>query len=178
MKKGLSANTLRLMIPVVSLAVLLVAVFWLQPRAMSYMGMNLLFNLAVPIALATIAQMLIIAVNDLDLSIEERFARCQPQPAHEFQSAKAPSVFTGLEGMDRLRVDPGRRCMQVWHRRQKGKHQSRAKRRRSLHHSRHHPARRWPRAPRPPPFSAKRAASCSVIAPASSSASTMVTALR
>lgn len=78
MKKGLSANTLRLMIPVVSLAVLLVAVFWLQPRAMSYMGMNLLFNLAVPIALATIAQMLIIAVNDLDLSIGTfvSFAAC------------------------------------------------------------------------------------------------------
>ena len=78
MKKGLSANTLRLMIPVVSLAVLLMAVFWLQPRAMSYMGMNLLFNLAVPIALATIAQMLIIAVNDLDLSIGTfvSFAAC------------------------------------------------------------------------------------------------------
>jgi len=44
-------------------------VFWLQPRAMSYLGLNLLFNLAVPIALATIAQMLIISVNDLDLSI-------------------------------------------------------------------------------------------------------------
>ena len=48
---------------------LLLAVFWLQPRTMSYLGLNLLFNLAVPIALATIAQMLIIAVNDLDLSI-------------------------------------------------------------------------------------------------------------
>ncbi len=36
---------------------------------MSYLGLNLLFNLAVPIALATIAQMLVIAINDLDLSI-------------------------------------------------------------------------------------------------------------
>jgi ribose transport system permease protein len=36
---------------------------------MSYTGLNLLFNLAVPIALATIAQMLIMAVNDLDLSM-------------------------------------------------------------------------------------------------------------
>jgi ribose transport system permease protein len=44
-------------------------VFWLQPRAMSYTGLNLLFNLAVPIALATIAQMLIMMVNDLDLSM-------------------------------------------------------------------------------------------------------------
>jgi ribose transport system permease protein len=49
--------------------VLLAAVFYLQPRAMSYFGLNLLFNLAVPIALATIAQMMIIMVNDIDLSI-------------------------------------------------------------------------------------------------------------
>ncbi|SCY93989.1 ABC transporter permease [Paracoccus tibetensis] len=59
----------RLMLPVVSLAVLLAATFWLQPRAMSYFGLNLLFNLAVPIALATIAQMMIIMVNDIDLSL-------------------------------------------------------------------------------------------------------------
>jgi ribose transport system permease protein len=53
-------------------------VFYLQPRAMSYNGLNLLFNLAVPIALATIAQMMIIAVNDLDLSIGTyvSFAAC------------------------------------------------------------------------------------------------------
>ena len=65
----LSADTLRLVVPVLSLALLLAGVFYLQPRAMSYMGLNLLFNLAVPIALATIAQMVIMAVNDLDLSI-------------------------------------------------------------------------------------------------------------
>lgn len=59
----------RLALPVLSLAVLIVAVFWLQPRAMSYIGINLLFNLAVPIALATVAQMIIIMVNDIDLSM-------------------------------------------------------------------------------------------------------------
>jgi ribose transport system permease protein len=59
----------RILLPVLSLAVLLAAVFYLQPRAMSYFGLNLLFNLAVPIALATIAQMMIIMVNDIDLSI-------------------------------------------------------------------------------------------------------------
>lgn len=62
-------DTLRLLVPLLSFAALLAAVFWLQPRAMSYVGLHLLFNLAVPIALATIAQMLIIAVNDLDLAI-------------------------------------------------------------------------------------------------------------
>ena len=65
----ISADTLRLVIPALSLTVLLAAVFWLQPRAMSYIGLNLLFNLAVPIALATIAQMLVMSVNDLDLSM-------------------------------------------------------------------------------------------------------------
>lgn len=59
----------RVLLPVLSLAVLLAAVFWLQPRAMSYFGVNLLFNLAVPIALATVAQMLVIMVEDIDLSI-------------------------------------------------------------------------------------------------------------
>lgn len=65
----LSSDTIRLIVPALSLSVLLIAVFWLQPRAMSYIGLNLLFNLAVPIALATIAQMLIMAVNNLDLSM-------------------------------------------------------------------------------------------------------------
>jgi len=65
----ISTDTLRLAVPVASLLLLLAGVFYLQPRAMSYNGLNLLFNLAVPIALATIAQMLIMAVNDLDLSM-------------------------------------------------------------------------------------------------------------
>lgn len=65
----ISSDTLRLIVPVASLLLLLAGVFYLQPRAMSYTGLNLLFNLAVPIALATIAQMLIMAVNDLDLSM-------------------------------------------------------------------------------------------------------------
>ncbi|RUT34423.1 ABC transporter permease [Arsenicitalea aurantiaca] len=69
MRGFLSADRIRMLVPAASLTVLLIAVFWLQPRAMSYTGLNLLFNLAVPIALATIAQMLIMMVNDLDLSI-------------------------------------------------------------------------------------------------------------
>lgn len=63
------ADMLRVFVPALSLAALLAAVFYLQPRTMSYMGLNLLFNMAVPIALATLAQMLIMAVNDLDLSM-------------------------------------------------------------------------------------------------------------
>ncbi len=65
----ISARHLRSILPAASLAVLLAAIFWLQPRTMSYFGLNLLLNLAVPIALATIAQMFLLCVNDLDLSI-------------------------------------------------------------------------------------------------------------
>ena len=57
----------RCALPALSLAALLAAIFWLQPRAMSYVGLNLMLNLGVPIALATIAQMCVITVNDLDL---------------------------------------------------------------------------------------------------------------
>lgn len=64
-----SARTLRNLLPAMSLAVVLAAVFWLQPRTMSYFGLNLMLNLAVPIAFATIAQMCVITVNDLDLGI-------------------------------------------------------------------------------------------------------------
>ncbi|CAN0602050.1 unnamed protein product, partial [Ectocarpus sp. 12 AP-2014] len=69
MSRLLTPNALRTLLPVLSLAALLCAIFYLQPRTMSYFGLNLLLNLAVPIALATIAQMFILCVNDLDLSI-------------------------------------------------------------------------------------------------------------
>lgn len=69
MEMLVAPRTLRALLPAVSLAALLIAIFWLQPRTMSYMGLNLLLNLAIPIALATIAQMFILTVNDLDLSI-------------------------------------------------------------------------------------------------------------
>lgn len=64
-----SPKFLRAALPGASFAVLLAAIFYVQPRAMSYFGLNLMLQYAVPIALATIAQMFIITVNDLDLSI-------------------------------------------------------------------------------------------------------------
>lgn len=69
MRALVSPRVLRGLLPPLSLAALLIAIFWLQPRTMSYFGLNLLLNLAVPIALATIAQMFILCVNELDLSI-------------------------------------------------------------------------------------------------------------
>ena len=60
---------LRAALPFMSLGLVLVATFYVQPRTMSYFGLNLMLQYAVPIALATIAQMFVITVNDLDLSI-------------------------------------------------------------------------------------------------------------
>ncbi|TIV92088.1 MAG: ABC transporter permease, partial [Mesorhizobium sp.] len=63
------ARLLRGLLPALSLALVLMAIAWLNPRAISYFGFNLMLNLAIPIALATIAQMFVIAGNELDLSI-------------------------------------------------------------------------------------------------------------
>jgi ribose transport system permease protein len=67
--QALIARHIRIALPALSLTVLLLAVFYMQPRAMSYVGLNLLLNLALPIAFATIAQMFVITINELDLSI-------------------------------------------------------------------------------------------------------------
>jgi len=64
-----SPRVMRALLPAMSMTILLVAIFVVQPRAMSYFGLNLMLNLALPIAFATIAQMFVITVNDLDLSI-------------------------------------------------------------------------------------------------------------
>jgi ribose transport system permease protein len=59
----------RALLPAFSLLVVLGGIAWLNPRAISYFGFNLMLNLAIPIVLATLAQMFVIAGNDLDLSI-------------------------------------------------------------------------------------------------------------
>jgi ribose transport system permease protein len=59
----------RRLLPAFSLLLVLAAIAYLNPRAISYLGFNLMLNLAIPIILATLAQMFIIAGNDLDLSI-------------------------------------------------------------------------------------------------------------
>jgi ribose transport system permease protein len=63
------AGWLRASLPAAALLLLLAAIFWLQPRAMSYVGLSLLLNLSIPIVFVTLAQMLILTVGDLDLSI-------------------------------------------------------------------------------------------------------------
>jgi ribose transport system permease protein len=60
---------LRRALPALSLVLVVLAIAWLNPRAISYFGLNLMLNLAVPVALATVAQMFVMTINDLDLSI-------------------------------------------------------------------------------------------------------------
>jgi ribose transport system permease protein len=64
-----SGRFLRAALPASSLALVILGIAWLNPRAISYFGLNLMLNLGIPVALATIAQMFVITVNDLDLSI-------------------------------------------------------------------------------------------------------------
>ena len=64
-----TARLLRTLLPGLSLAIVLLAIAWLNPRAISYFGFSLMLSLAIPIALATIAQMFVITVNELDLAI-------------------------------------------------------------------------------------------------------------
>jgi len=59
----------RTLLPAFSFTLILLAIAWLNPRAISYLGFSLMLNLAIPIALATIAQMFVITINELDLSI-------------------------------------------------------------------------------------------------------------
>src|SRR5215510_1024058 len=60
---------LRALLPALSLTLILIGIAYLNPRAISYFGFNLMLNLAIPIALATLAQMFVITGNELDLSI-------------------------------------------------------------------------------------------------------------
>ncbi len=64
-----SRRFLRAALPAISLALVIVGIASLNQRAISYFGLNLMLNLGIPVALATIAQMFVITVNDLDLSI-------------------------------------------------------------------------------------------------------------
>lgn len=56
-------------LPAIALVVMLAVIFWIRPSAMSYFGFTLLFKFAVPLMFASLAQMLVIMLGDIDLSI-------------------------------------------------------------------------------------------------------------
>ncbi len=88
---------LRSLLPIASLLVLIGAIAIIRPNAISYFGFNLMLNLALPIAFATIAQLCVITVNDLDLSIGS------------FVSFVACIAATVLHDEPRRNRDPDRR---------------------------------------------------------------------
>lgn len=55
-------------LPLGALALMLAAIFAIRPAAFSYFGITLLFKLAVPLIFASLAQMLVIMLGDIDLS--------------------------------------------------------------------------------------------------------------
>jgi len=68
-QRRINPDHLQLALPCVALLVMLIVIFTIKPAAFSYFGFGLLFNLAVPLILASMAQMLIICLGDIDLSV-------------------------------------------------------------------------------------------------------------
>jgi ribose transport system permease protein len=64
------SRTLRdVLLPLVSILLVLLPILILRPRVITYTGFRLLFNMAIPIALATVAQMFAMTISEIDLSI-------------------------------------------------------------------------------------------------------------
>jgi ribose transport system permease protein len=61
-------EALEVALPFLALLVMLAVIFWVRPEAFSYFGFTLLFKLAVPLMFASLSQMLIINLGDIDLS--------------------------------------------------------------------------------------------------------------
>ncbi len=59
----------RVLLPAAALAAMLVLIFAMEPRAMSYFGLTLLLNFALPAVFAATAQMAVIAAGDIDLGL-------------------------------------------------------------------------------------------------------------
>lgn len=62
------AELATLALPAAALAVMLGVIVAVRPAVLSYFGLGLLFNLSVPLVLASLAQMLVICLGDIDLS--------------------------------------------------------------------------------------------------------------
>jgi ribose transport system permease protein len=67
--RRINPDHLQVLLPFCALAAMLGVIFFIRPAAFSYFGFRLLFNLAVPLIMASLAQMLVICLGDIDLSI-------------------------------------------------------------------------------------------------------------
>ncbi|TCK84332.1 ATP-binding cassette domain-containing protein [Paraburkholderia sp. BL9I2N2] len=63
------ASAFRVGLPAVALVAILSVIFAMQPRAMSYSGLTILLNFALPAIFVAMAQMAVIAAGDIDLGI-------------------------------------------------------------------------------------------------------------
>ena len=61
--------SLELLMPLVSIILVFVPIVVLRPRVMNYMGIYLLLNMAIPVVLATIAQMFAMTIGEIDFSL-------------------------------------------------------------------------------------------------------------
>ncbi|MFA6505021.1 MAG: ABC transporter permease [Treponemataceae bacterium] len=57
------------MLPLFSILIVLIPILIIRPRVMSFGGFQLLFNMAMPIALVTIAQMFAMSIGEIDFSL-------------------------------------------------------------------------------------------------------------
>jgi ribose transport system permease protein len=60
---------LRSALPLIAFLAMLAVIVAIRPRVVSYFGFNLLFRLSIPLIFASYAQMLVIGLGDIDLSI-------------------------------------------------------------------------------------------------------------
>lgn len=58
-----------IVMPLVAILLVTIPIIIMRPNVLSYTGVNLLLNMAVPIALATAAQMFAMTISEIDLSI-------------------------------------------------------------------------------------------------------------
>ncbi|WP_230492500.1 ABC transporter permease [Martelella alba] len=65
----ISPSALRTIIPLAALALLLTVTLWLQPRVMSYFGWTLLLKFSLPLIFATLSQLCVLTLGDVDLGI-------------------------------------------------------------------------------------------------------------
>ncbi len=59
----------RVLLPAAALIAMLTVIFAMEPRALSYFGLTLLLNFALPAVFAAMAQMAVIAAGDIDLGL-------------------------------------------------------------------------------------------------------------
>jgi ribose transport system permease protein len=91
------APALQVGLPALALLLMLGVIFWIRPSAMSYFGFTLLFKFAVPLAFASLAQMLVIMLGDIDLSIGSfvSFITCVTALYLDKSPALAVAIYAG-----------------------------------------------------------------------------------